>query len=106
MFSAGRVQVDFFYFRRIILNYCGFLREPCVPAPFRPASPRIFAVVVCSGLALAKTAPFTKAPLRAIMSVRVPFAMPIVPEIGLAAVLRPALIAARIQISTKERKLL
>ena len=34
------------------------------------------------------------------MSVRVPFAMPIVPEIGLAAVLRPALIAARIQIST------
>ena len=59
-------------------------------------------VVVCSGLALAKTAPFTKAPLRAIMSVRVPFAMPIVPEIGLAAVLRPALIAARIQISTKD----
>ena len=100
MFSAGRFQVDFF------LLPSNNLELLWLPPPFRPASPRIFAVVVCSGLALAKTAPFTKAPLRAIMSVRVPFAMPIVPEIGLAAVLRPALIAARIQISTKERKLL
>ena len=106
MFSAGRFQVDFFLLPSNNLELLWLPPGALCSCAIPPASPRIFAVVVCSGLALAKTAPFTKAPLRAIMSVRVPFAMPIVPEIGLAAVLRPALIAARIQISTKERKLL